>query len=331
MADQKIRWAIIGAGKIARKFVQDFSLTSEGELVGVASAEINRAELFAKEFSLPGAYSYADLYAANNIDVVYIATTHNGHYKHSLACLQKDKAVLCEKPFTINLKECVELQGLAKERNIFLMEALWTYFLPPIEKAKDWINQQKIGRLKAIQANFGYAMPYDATGRLYNPLLGGGALLDLGIYPIAICSYFTDMFPSTIKASAVFTSTGVDETTSIILNYEGGISAVLFTSLKVKTMNSAFLYGEKGFIEISDFFKASKASLYDADNHLVEVFEDNRPGFGYQYEIQHVTNSLKSGKKQSDVATPKISRYNQEIMSEVRKQIGLVYPMEISK
>ncbi|GAC1423728.1 MAG: Gfo/Idh/MocA family oxidoreductase [Flavisolibacter sp.] len=331
IADKKIRWAILGAGKIARKFVQDFSLTIGGELVGVASAEMERAKLFAKEFSLARAFSYEDLYAANNIDVVYIATTHNGHYKHSLSCLQRDKAVLCEKPFTINLKECIELQGLAKNRNIFLMEALWTYFLPAVQKARDWIKQQKIGRLKAIQANFGFAMPYNASGRLYNPLLGGGALLDLGIYPIAICSYFTDMFPSAIKASAVFTSTGVDETTSILLNYDGGISAVLYTSLNVKTINSAFLYGEKGFIEIADFFKASKATLYDEDNNLIELFEDKRPGFGYQYEIQHVTNCLLSGKKQSDVATPIISRYNQDIMGEIRNQIGLVYPMEIRK
>ncbi len=331
MVEKKIRWAILGAGKIARKFAQDFSQTYGGELVGVASADTDRAKLFAKELSLSKAYSYDDLYAASDIDVVYIATTHNWHYQHSLSCLQVDKAVLCEKPFTISLKECTELQGLAIKRNIFLMEALWTYFLPSVQKARQWVKQKRIGQLKAIQANFGFSMPYNASGRLYNPMLGGGALLDLGIYPIAISSFFTDLFPNAIRASAVFTNTGVDETTSMLLNYDGGISAVLFTSMSLKTINSAFLYGERGFIEIPDFFKASKASLYDADNHLVESFEDNRAGFGYQYEIQHVTDCLLSGKKQSDVATHQISRYNQDIMNIVRSQIGLVYPMEISK
>ncbi|HEV7621815.1 MAG TPA: Gfo/Idh/MocA family oxidoreductase [Flavisolibacter sp.] len=325
---EKIRWAILGAGKIARKFVHDFQLTNGAELVAVASSDLERARVFAKEFSIANAYTHEELYNNREIDVVYIATTHNSHFIHSRSCLENNKAVLCEKPITVNAGECRQLQMIAKERKVFLMEALWTYFLPSVYKAKEWIGNGRIGKLSAIHANFGYSMEYDAASRLYNPSLAGGALLDLGIYPIAISTYFANKQPVAVFAAAVFSDTGVDETTNIILKYEDGISSLLFTSMVIQTLNSAFLYGDKGYIEIPDFFKAFSVRLFDSSHNLIETFEDKRVGFGYEFQIQHVTDNLLSGKLESDVVTHSGSLLNQEIMMQVRDITGLRYPME---
>lgn len=323
----KIRWAILGAGKIAHAFAQDITAVKNAELVAVAASDKSRAEAFAKEYNLSLAFSYDELYNSNEVDAVYVATTHNFHYDQCIHCMEHGKNVLCEKPITLNDKQFNQLARLSQEKKVFLMEAMWTYFLPALLRAKQWLHDGRIGRLKVIEAVFGFAMEKNPTGRMYNIELAGGALLDLGVYPVALSQYFAGKKPETITASGVFTETGVDERTGIILQY-GDATASLFTSMVNMMTNKAMLYGEKGYIEIPDFFKASAALLYDNQHNLSEKFEDGRTTKGYNYEIQHATDAILQYKTESDVMTHSRSHEIQEIMTEVRRQIGLVYPGE---
>lgn len=323
----KVRWAILGAGKIAHAFAKDIDSVKKAELIAVAASDKNRAAIFAKEYNLPLVYSYDELYNSTEVDAVYIATTHNFHYEQCIACINNGKHVLCEKPVTLNDKQFKELAKLSTEKGVFFMEAMWTYFLPAVLKAKQWLAEGRIGNLKVIEANFGFPMEKDLEGRMYNINLAGGALLDLGVYPVAFSTYFTNQKLLSITASGVLTDTGVDERTGIILQF-GNTTATLFCSMVNIMDNKAKLYGEKGYIEIPDFFKASSAILYDDYNNVLEKFEDDRTTKGYDYEIQHSTEAILQGKTESDIMTHLASNQVQEIMTEVRRQIGLVYPGE---
>ena len=323
----KVRWAILGAGKIAHSFAQDFTVVKNAELVAVAASDKSRAETFAKEYNLPLAYSYNDLYDSNDVDAVYIATTHNFHYEQCIQCLKHGKNVLCEKPVTLNDKQFKELARLSQEKKVFLMEAMWTYFLPPVLKAKQWLQEGRIGNLKVIEAFFGFPMEKNFTGRMYNIELAGGALLDLGVYPVAFSQYFTGKKPDSITASGVLTATGVDERTGMILQF-GDTTASLFCSMVNIMANKAMLYGEKGYIEIPEFFKAAAVFLYDDHHNLLEKFEDDRTTKGYNYEIQHANDAILQGKTESEIMPHSKSGEIQEIMTEVRRQIGFIYPSE---
>ena len=323
----KIRWAILGAGKIANAFAKDFPLMQNAELVAVASSDKARATNFAKEYNIPKALSHEELYNSDEIDAVYIATTHNFHFGQALKCLQSGKAVLCEKPITVNDTEFKKLMSVSKEKNIFLMEAMWTYFLPAIIKAKQWLDEGRIGKLKVIQADFAFPMEKNLKGRMYNPNLAGGALLDLGVYPVALAYYFTNTVPEKITASGALTKTGVDERLGMIFQYENS-TADLFTSMVNRMDNIFKLFGEEGYIEIPDFWKAGSARLFDKEFNLQETFEDNRTAHGFIFEMQHANDMILDKKIESPVIPHSRSNDIQETMMEIRKQIGLKYPFE---
>ncbi len=323
----KIRWAILGAGKIASSFAKDILAVENAALVAVASSDLSRAENFAKQYNIPLCYSYNELYNSIEVDAIYIATTHNFHFEQCIRCINSGKSILCEKPITLNDLQFKVLAKQAKEKKVFLMEAMWTWFLPAILQVKQWLEDDKIGELKMIEANFGFPMEKNLTGRLYNINLAGGALLDLGVYPVAFTTFFTNSNPLSITSSAVLTQTGVDERTGMVLQYEN-ITASLFTSMVNIMTNKGVLYGSKGYIEIPDFFKASTARLYDDHHNLLETFTDNRTTKGYNFEIQHATDFILQGKTESDVVTHELSNIVQEVMTEVRRQMGLVYPGE---
>jgi predicted dehydrogenase len=323
----KIRWAILGAGRIANSFTKDFPLMYDADLVAVAASDRERAKKFATQYNIPQALSYDELYASKEIDAVYIATTHNFHFEQALKCLQNGKAVLCEKPVTVNDKEFKVLMELSKNKKLFFMEAIWTYFLPAIFKARQWMDEGKIGKLKVIQADFAFAMEKNLEGRLYNPMLAGGSLLDLGIYPIALAYYFTNKEPLKITATATMTSTGVDE--SVAMNFQyGDVIALLFSSVITRMTNVCRIYGESGYIEIPDFWKASGCKLYDKDYNLIDSFNDNREAHGFIYEMQHANEMIMAGEYESPVLPHSRSNAIQETMKEIRNQIGLKYPFE---
>ena len=323
----KVRWAILGAGKIAHKFAQDFPATHSGELVAVAARDSARAQAFADEYGIPTVYTYDALYASTEVDAVYIATTHNFHYEQCLHCLQQGKAVLCEKPITINDAEFKELAAVAKAKNVFLMEAMWMYFLPALHQAKAWLDVGRIGNLVAVQTDFGFAMPFEPEGRLFNPALAGGALLDLGVYTLAFAAYFAPAACNSLVASGVLGKTGVDETTGMLLKY-GHLPASLLVSIRTRLRNKALLLGETGYIEIPYFWKAPSVTLYNAEHEVVETFTDDRKTWGYNFEIQEATDALLRGETESRMMPLAKSNELQELMTEVRRQIGFKYPME---
>ena len=326
-SNRKIRWAILGAGKIAHKFATDFKFVENAELIAVASRDKNRAKTFASQYDIPEIYSYDELYNSSKIDAVYIATPHNFHFEQALKCLENKKAVLCEKPITINTSQFNSLIEIARKNNVFLMEAMWTYFIPSVIQAKKWIKEGKIGTVKIVQADFGYKMEFNPHSRLFDPSLAGGALLDLGVYPISFSQYIMEKMPEIILATAIFSKTDVDETTSILLNYNNA-TANLFCSVVSRTINTGYIFGENGYIVLPDFHKAFSAKLCTPDHVILDSFEDNRKSWGYNYEIQHVTDNFLKGSVESDIASFSISLQVQEIMTEIRRQIGLKYPGE---
>jgi predicted dehydrogenase len=324
---KKVRWAILGAGKIAHKFAQDIKAVPHTELVAVASRDKERAAHFAAQYGIAHIMSYDELYATNSVDAVYIATTHNFHCAQSIACMEGGKAVLCEKPIAISDGEAKRMAACAEKNGVFLMEALWTYFLPAMQQARAWVTEGRIGAIKTIHADFCYEMEYNPEGRLFNPALAGGALLDLGIYPVALATYFMNSKPLETKATAFMSGTAVDESTTIILRYPQA-NTFLYASMRDRSQNKARIVGTEGHIEIPEFFKARSARLFDAEGKEVDVFEDNRTTWGYDYEIKEATECLLRGERESSVVPHRRSIELQEILTEVRGQIGLRYPSE---
>lgn len=323
----KVRWGIVGAGKIAQSFANDFHAVENAELVAIASREKDRARQFAKEHDLKLSYSYNELFESTQVDAIYIATPHNFHFEQAFQCMNHGKNVLCEKPITINDKQLNELVLLSKKNKVFLMEAMWTYFLSPIQKAKQWILEGRIGKIKFIEASLGFPMVKNPAGRLYNINLAGGALLDLGVYPIAFANYFINKKHVSILSSSAPAETGVDERTTIILEYDEATASLACSMVNIM-QNKGMLYGEKGYIEIPNFYRATTCILYDDFHNVIEKFEDKRTTKGYNYETQAATDTILQGKIENDIMPHSRSMEIQKIMTEVRKQINLVYPGE---
>jgi dihydrodiol dehydrogenase / D-xylose 1-dehydrogenase (NADP) len=322
-----IRWGIIAPGTIANAFAKEVKNTKDGVLAAVYGRNENKAKEFSKEYNIEKYYSNIDEFLNDkNIDAVYIATPHNYHMQYAKKCIEAKKHILCEKPFSYNYKTSKEVLNLAKENNVFIMEALWTLFLPAVNQAKQWIEENKIGKVKLITANFGFKSEEDINSRLYNPGLAGGALLDVGIYPILLSNFIMNSFPKEIKASAEFTSTKVDESDTINLKYENGALASLTCSIVSDTDNTAVIYGEKGKIVIPKFWSSKKCYLYLGD--IVEEYADSYKEAGYKYEIEEANNRIKNKDLESDIASHKITLELAKIMDEIRRQIGLVYPFE---
>jgi predicted dehydrogenase len=324
---KKIRWGILGAGHIAQSFIKDFPLLQNAELIAIAARDKERAKVFAATHNIPIACTYEELYNSNEVDAVYIATTHNFHFEQSMQCMLHGKAVLCEKPVTINDAEFKELAALSNEKKVFLMEAMWTYFLPAIKRAQQWVNDGRIGALKVIQADFAFPMEKNTEGRMYNPHLAGGALLDLGVYNVALASLFMNRKPDSITAKGVITETGVDASTAMVFNY-GDAVATLCTSMVTRMNNKLCLFGETGYIEIPDFWRAKAATLFDKEFLATETFDDERASHGFIYQMQHATDKIIRKEIESNIITHQRSNEIQEIMTEVRSQIGVQYPSE---
>lgn len=327
MTQPPVRWAILGAGRIAHKFVADIGQVANAQLVAVASRNPERARVFAGQYAIPLAMDYETLYQCPEVDAVYIATTHNFHFEQALACMAAGKAVLCEKPITINYQQCQQLVAAAARHRVFLMEALWTFLLPAMQQAKTWMAAGRIGAVQSIHADFCYLMDYDPEGRLFNPQLAGGALLDLGIYPVAFAQYFMECQPDALTATALMTDTGVDASTSIIAQY-GPVPAFLYTSLAGRSQNKGVIAGANGYIIVPDFFKATQAILMDANGKELDRFTDNRTSWGYHFEIAEATRCIQQGLTESPLVPHATSLRLHGLLTRVRHLIGLQYPAE---
>lgn len=262
MSSQFTCWGILGTGFIAGEFAKGLNSIPQAKLLGISSRKSANAQVFAKIFQIPRVYdSYEQLVQDPDIDVVYIATPNHTHKDLCILCLEAGKPVLCEKPFALNAQEAREVIDLARRQQLFCMEAMWMRFMPLIQEVKKLIEDGAIGDVKMLMADFGYPVAYDAESRFFQPHCGGGALLDRGIYGLSLAYYLLGA-PSTIVAQATISATGVDEQSSIILNYPQGKLAILSQSLCTYTSNQAVIMGTTGKISIHELFiKPEKISV----------------------------------------------------------------------
>ncbi|NNK83348.1 MAG: Gfo/Idh/MocA family oxidoreductase [Flavobacteriaceae bacterium] len=321
---KKIKWGIIGLGNIADKFATDLHTVDNTELYAVASRTQEKANTFAEKYNVTKAYgNYKDLAADSNIDAVYIATPHVHHKANTLMCLKKGIAVLCEKPFAMNAEEVHEMIDCAKANNVLLMEALWTYFLPHYNYVLDLIENETYGKVLKLEADFGFKQEFDESNRVIKKSLGGGSLLDIGIYPI-FTALSTLGNPKAKEAEATFFENEVDSSCSIVFKYRDGVNAYLKSTLLEETPTEAIFYCEKGIIKInSRFHEPSTVTIIT--NGKEEIKDFGYTTIGYNYEVIHFNNLLRQGKIESNVMTYSFSNRLMKTLDKVRQIIGLEY------
>ena len=314
---EKIRWGIVGAGRIAHTFAQDARLTEHGIVQAVAARDGAAARAFAAKHDIPDAHAgYDALYESDRVDAVYVATPHSLHLPHASDALRAGKAVLCEKPLTTSAEECRQLMDVANSSGGYTMEAMWTWFLPAIRRAKEWVDAGRIGELRHIKADFGYPLPYSPDSRAYNAELAGGCLLDMGVYPVALVALFVPGDPESINVIARYAPNGVEDDVVAQLDYPDLVASIA-TSFRCKLPNSASIVGDEGYIVIPDFFRARECQLWVLDD-LVERFEVNRDGNGFEYEIDAVNRDLIAGRRQSGIVPLSESLRFQVYMDRIR-------------
>jgi predicted dehydrogenase len=324
----KIRWGILGTGGIAKRFAQGLAVLPDAELVAVGSRSQAAADAFGDAFDVPHRHaSYAALSEDPDVDVVYVATPHSLHRDNSLLCLQAGKAVLCEKPFAINTVEADEVIALARKNGRFLMEAMWTRFLPVVERARRLLAEGAIGEVRMISVDFGFRAPLDPHSRLFDLRLGGGALLDVGVYCVSLASMVFGT-PARIASMAHLGQTGVDEQAAVILGYDGGQLAVLTAAIRTNTPQEALLLGTEGQIRIhSPWWRPTTLTL-SIQGQEDEVMHFPFEGNGYNYEAAEVMRCLRAGRSESHVLPLDETMAIMRTMDQIRAQWDLRYPME---
>lgn len=319
-------WGILSTGMIAKKMAIALKRVPQSKLYAVGSRDLNKAGAFAKQFHFETAYgSYEELADDPKVDIVYIATPHNLHYANTILCLEHGKNVLCEKPFAVNGKQVREMIKKAKDKNLFLMEAMWNRFLPHIIKAKEIIEAGSIGKVNLLVADFCMKPIFDPADRKFNKELIGGSLMDIGIYPVFLALFLLGN-PSDFKAVAGIGETGVDYNCSISFSYEDEKLAVLYSSFIADTGVKAVIYGEKGKIIFDDkWFTPGNLTWIDAHKKKHKI-KCKAKGNGYHLEAIEVIDCLNRGTLQSDKMNWDKSLELIDMLDALRKQCGIVYP-----
>lgn len=327
----KIKWGIIGTGKIAHTFAEALKATPDAELIAIASRNADKAADFAEKFGFIHSYgSYAELAEKSGADVVYIATPMSKHYEDSILCLKNGKHVLCEKSVTLNCTELEEILALAKEKNLFFMEAMWMKCRPVYLKAIEWAKSGRIGEIRYIKADFCNLVPYNHDDRLFNPECGGGALLDLAVYPLTLAADFLGGTPDTIISSAHIGNDGIDLSNSILLKYQNGSFASLDSGFEIPLRNNAVISGTEGLIILGDWFHCTCNPVL-LDRCCNEVENINIPDEinGYEYEIREVHRCLANNMTESTLVPHSSTMNIMRIMDECRRQWNMKFPSEI--
>lgn len=319
---------MLGTGKIARKFADALRGLPEAELLAVGSRAEASARAFAEAYGVPRPYgSYEALAADPEVDVVYVGTPHVQHAENSLLALGSGKAVLCEKPFALNVREARAVVAAARERGLFLMEAMWTRFLPLMDRLRVLLEEGALGEVRLLAADFGIRMDAGPEHRIRNPALGGGALLDLGVYPVSLASMLWGR-PERVAGAAHLGETGVDEQGALVLDYGAGRMAVLYTSLLVDTPVEAHVMGTRGRIRLHHrWHHPTRLTLSraGAEDRTIEVpYEGN----GLGYEAAEVMRCLRAGERESPRMPLEETLQIMETLDRIRAQWGLVYPGE---
>lgn len=320
-----LKWGILGAGGIAHKFADAVNNHTAGEIVAAASASsLDKAKAFVAETGSGTAYgSYEDLLADANVEAVYVATTHNNHHEPALLALAAGKPLLVEKPFAQNNGQSQQVIDAARDAKLFVMEAMWTRHLPHMYAVREAIARGDIGEVVAIQADHGQSLEH--VERMYRADLAGGALLDLGVYPLSFAHDILGV-PGAVTAVGQLTDTGVDRQVGMVFDY-GSAQATLHTTMGSVTANTAVVSGTEGRIEIeSVFYTPTTMRVIRQDGTSWEF--DGRVPNGFQYQAAEVARRVAAGEKESPLHTWEATLEISRLMDEVRAQIGLVYPNE---
>jgi predicted dehydrogenase len=321
---RKINWGILGLGKIAHLFVSDLKLSERANLQGVASRSLEKAQGFGNKFDAEKCFgSYEELANDPEIDVIYIATPHTFHFEQTLMCLEKGKAVLCEKPMGVHAGETEKMIEAARSKDLFLMEGMWTRFIPATVKMLELLDQNAIGDLLFVHADFGFKSDADPESRLYNKSLGGGSLLDIGIYPIYL-SLLTLGNPNEIRAMARMTESDVDSYCSMLFNHENGSKSVLESTIEAVTPIEASLYGSRGTLKLHSRFHHSERITLTL-NGEEQVLDLPYRGNGYYHEIEEVNHCILNQKTESEKLPLQTSLDLICTIDRVKKEIGLSY------
>ncbi len=326
-----IRWGILGTGTIAHLVAADLALLPDAELTAVGSRSQERANAFGDTFDVPHRHSsYEALVSDSDLDVIHVATPHSAHVEHATMALEAGLAVLCEKPLALNADQAERLIATARRHDQFLMEAMWTRFLPVMTDVHRLVDdEQVLGDTHLLQADIGMSQAFDPTHRLFDPALGGGALLDLGVYPIA---FAFDLFgpPDAVTSSAVLGETGVDEQCAAVFRYDDGTQAVWHASLRADAGRTCVLAGPNGRLFGSRaWWKGAPFTLTQADG-TTETWARPFEGNGYQFEVAHVMDCLREGRTESPVMPLDESHALLRMMDALRDEWGVTYPQETS-
>ena len=332
MADE-IRWGIIGTGKIARAFATALKDTPGAVLTAVGSRRMDSALAFGADFALPDRAcfgSYEEIANAMDVDIVYIGTPHPMHAENAIMALNGGKAVLCEKPFTMNRREAEQVVALARSKKLFLMEAMWTRYLPAVDEVRRIIASGEIGKPRQVSADFGFTAEVDNDHRLLNPELGGGALLDLGIYPLSIAAYLLGPVAS-VQAQAEIGATGVDVQTGFVLKHEGGGMSVCSCSIQARTPAELTVSGGLGHVRMNTMFHRAPSisvSLADGTSRTVPT---PYAGNGYAYEAVEAGRCLKEGLLESPRMPLDETLALMGVLDTIREQIGVRYAADAAR
>lgn len=326
MTGDPVRFGVLGTGHIASRFTEDLRLTPFCDVVAVGSRTAEKAEEFRTAHDIARAHaSYQSLVEDDQVEVIYVAVPHPSHHEAALLALRAGKSVLVEKPFAMNLAQASEVAEAARAGGLFAMEAMWTRFLPQFRHIRRLLDEGRLGDIRLVVAEFGVGFDRDPSSRLYDPSLGGGALLDLGIYPVSL-SHFVLGQPASIVARGDFTSTGVDAQTSVLLQYGEGRQAVLTTTLEVSLPNRAVIAGSEAVIEIDDrWHQPSSFTLTDRDRPAV-TYDYHEEGNGLRYQAEEVARCIRTGELESPILPLAETLQVMATMDEIRAQIGLRYP-----
>lgn len=325
--EEKLRWGIIGPGKIAHSFAKDLQLVKGNELVAVASRSLEKAVDFGRQYNAKFTFgSYDELFKCDSVDVIYIATPHMAHASLSIQAMDHGKHVLCEKPLGVNSSEVEQMIAGSVKNGVFLMEALWSRFNPSIRKVKSLVDSGAIGELRYLYATFAfYGLDKEPAGRLLNPDLAGGSLLDIGIYPVFL-AYLMMGKPERIFSTSKVLANGVEIQTAMIFDYPGS-QAVLYSGLSSKTEMKAELAGIGGNLYLQPRWHETQAYILERDGQS-QTHELPTLGKGYTHEIIEVQECLKAGKTESDMWSHQNSLDLIGLLDDIRKQNALVFPFE---
>ncbi|MGN6609503.1 MAG: Gfo/Idh/MocA family protein [Jatrophihabitans sp.] len=323
-----IRWGVLGAGGIASTVGADIAASADSEIVAVGARDVGRARAFADARGIPRAYgSYAELVADPDVDVVYVATTHAQHHEHALLALRAGKPVLVEKAFTLNAGEAREVVAEARARGLFCMEALWTRLNPTIQQAVQLAGSGRIGDVVAVRADLSKLFPYDPGHRLYDPAAGGGALLDLGVYPVTLATLFLGR-PDRIEAMGTLAPTGTDVTVLQQWHYDDGRLAQLYCSAAGPSPFGALVNGTDGWIGIEPRMHRPQRLVVQSGDEQEVIPAVPSPGNGYRFQVAEVERCLREGLLESPAIPLDDTVMIMEILDEVRRQLGVRYPAD---